>query len=42
LWDDFFGYSTSDYGFCGYGASGEGGSRPPGAPRSEDEDDDED
>ena len=39
---DFWGDLTSGYeyyGFGGYGASGEGSSRPPSAPCSEDEND---
>ena len=39
---DFWGDLTSGYGYYGFGGydpSGEGGSHPLGAPRSEDEDD---
>ena len=38
FWDDLTG-GYGYYGFGGYGHASEGGSRPPGAPRSEDEDD---
>ena len=38
FWDDLTG-GYGYYGFGGYGPAGEGGFRPPGAPRSEDEDD---
>ena len=39
---DFLGDLTGGYGYYGFGGydpSGEGGSRPPSGPRSEDEDD---
>ena len=38
FWDDLTG-GYGYYRFGGYDPSGEGGSRPPGAPRLEDEDD---